>query len=92
VSRLALRTSRPSGDSWEAMASRVDIGDAASQVQVRVGVDRGGVVSQQCKRVVETVRLRYFLATLFVPQTSSTPEDPHPLIIGLLRTATQNPR
>jgi CTP synthase (UTP-ammonia lyase) len=41
-------------------------------------------------RIVELPRLRYFLATLFVPQTSSTPEDPHPLIVGLLRAATQS--
>ena len=43
-------------------------------------------------RIVELPSLRYFLATLFVPQTSSTPEDPHPLIVGLLRAATQNRR
>jgi hypothetical protein len=28
-------------------------------------------------RIVELTSLRYFLATLFVPQTSSMPEDPH---------------
>jgi CTP synthase (UTP-ammonia lyase) len=43
-------------------------------------------------RILELPSLRYFLATLFVPQTSSTPEAPHPLIGGLLRAATQNPR
>jgi CTP synthase (UTP-ammonia lyase) len=43
-------------------------------------------------RILELPSLRYFLATLFVPQTSSTPEAPHPLIDGLLRAATQNPR
>jgi CTP synthase (UTP-ammonia lyase) len=43
-------------------------------------------------RVVELPSLRYFLATLFVPQTSSTPEAPHSLIVGLLRAAMQNPR
>lgn len=39
-------------------------------------------------RILELPDLRYFLATLFVPQTSSTPEVPHPLIVGLLRAAT----
>ena len=43
-------------------------------------------------RILELPSLRYFLATLFVPQTSSTPEAPHPLIVGFLRAATQNPR
>jgi CTP synthase (UTP-ammonia lyase) len=41
-------------------------------------------------RIVELSGLRYFLATLFVPQTSSTPEVPHPLIVGLLHAAAQN--
>ncbi len=36
-------------------------------------------------RIVELPELRYFLATLFVPQTSSTPETPHPLVVGLVR-------
>jgi hypothetical protein len=31
-----------------------------------------------------------FVATLFVPQTSSTPDAPHPLIAGLLRAAANN--
>lgn len=43
-------------------------------------------------RILELPSLRYFLATLFVPQTSSTAEVPHPLIVGLLRAATHNPR
>jgi CTP synthase (UTP-ammonia lyase) len=43
-------------------------------------------------RIIELPGLRYFLATLFVPQTSSTPEAPHPLIAGLLSAATSNPR
>lgn len=37
-------------------------------------------------RVLELPHLRFFVATLFVPQTSSTPDKPHPLIIGLLRS------
>jgi CTP synthase (UTP-ammonia lyase) len=42
-------------------------------------------------RIVELPSLRYFLATLFVPQASSTPKSPHPLIVGLLRAVTQRP-
>lgn len=51
------------------------------------GIDQDGE-----PRIVELSSLRYFLATLFVPQTSSTPESPHPLIAGFLRAATQNVR
>ena len=29
----------------------------------------------------------FFIATLFVPQLTSTPERPHPLILGLIRAA-----
>jgi CTP synthase (UTP-ammonia lyase) len=41
-------------------------------------------------RILELPNLRYFVATWFVPQTSSTPDAPHPLIAGLLRAATNN--
>jgi CTP synthase (UTP-ammonia lyase) len=41
-------------------------------------------------RIIELPDLRFFLATLFVPQTSSTPDAPHPLIIGLLSAAANN--
>jgi CTP synthase (UTP-ammonia lyase) len=41
-------------------------------------------------RILELPDLRFFLATLFVPQTSSTPDAPHPLIVGLLRAAANN--
>jgi CTP synthase (UTP-ammonia lyase) len=36
-------------------------------------------------RILELSDRRFFVATLFVPQTSSTADTPHPLIIGLLR-------
>lgn len=41
-------------------------------------------------RILELPDLRFFVATLFVPQTSSTPDNPHPLIIGLLRSAAND--
>ncbi|MBW0016854.1 MAG: CTP synthase [Mycobacterium sp.] len=41
-------------------------------------------------RIVELPDLRFFLATLFVPQTSSTPDAPHPLIIGFLSAVANN--
>lgn len=46
------------------------------------GIDQDGE-----PRIIELPHLRYFVATLFVPQTSSTPETPHPLVTGLLRAA-----
>lgn len=38
-------------------------------------------------RVVEITRQRFFCATLFVPQLSSSQESPHPLICGFLLAA-----
>lgn len=38
-------------------------------------------------RVLELPKHPFYLATLFVPQTRSVPERPHPLVVGLLRAA-----
>lgn len=46
------------------------------------GVDHDGE-----PRVVELPGHRFFVATLFVPQTSSTSVRPHPLVTGLLAAA-----
>jgi CTP synthase (UTP-ammonia lyase) len=46
------------------------------------GVDQDGEV-----RVVELPGLRFFVATLFVPQASSAPGAPHPLVAAYLAAA-----
>ena len=46
------------------------------------GVDDDGEV-----RVVELGDHPFFVATLFLPQLSSTPATPHPLIVEFLRAA-----
>jgi CTP synthase (UTP-ammonia lyase) len=38
-------------------------------------------------RVIELPALRFFMGTLFVPQASSAPSSPHPLIVALLEAA-----
>jgi CTP synthase (UTP-ammonia lyase) len=40
-------------------------------------------------RIVELPDHRFFIATLFLPQLSSTMERPHPLIVGYLRAAME---
>lgn len=47
-----------------------------------VGVDQDGEA-----RVLELPERRFFVATLFVPQLSSEPGAPHPLIVAYLRAA-----
>jgi CTP synthase (UTP-ammonia lyase) len=48
------------------------------------GVDQDGEA-----RIVELPSHHFFVATLFVPQTSSAPDAPHPLIGAYLAAATQ---
>jgi CTP synthase (UTP-ammonia lyase) len=54
-------------------------------------VDAGLVISGADQdgepRIIEIPRLNYFLATLFVPQTSSTSGAPHPVVTSFLRAA-----
>jgi CTP synthase (UTP-ammonia lyase) len=40
-------------------------------------------------RIVELSAHRFFIATLFLPQLSSTPSQPHPLILEYLRAAME---
>ncbi len=46
------------------------------------GVDLDGEA-----RVVEAAGHPFFAATLFLPQASSEPENPHPLLVAFLRAA-----
>ena len=48
------------------------------------GVDADGEV-----RALELPDHPFYIATLFVPQTRSTPERPHPLIVGFLHSALE---
>jgi len=48
-----------------------------------------GVNQDQEARILELPDHSFFVATLFVPQLTSTPERPHPLIVAYLRAALQ---
>jgi len=41
-------------------------------------------------RIVEIEGRRFFMASLFLPQMSSTPEKPHPMIMRLLEEALRS--
>ena len=47
-----------------------------------VGVDQNGEA-----RILELAEHAFYVATLFVPQLTSTEEQPHPLIAAYLRAA-----
>lgn len=59
--------------------------DAFTYAPLRVsGTDAEGQV-----RIVELPSHRFYLATLFLPQLSSTPDAPHPLVVAFLTAACE---
>lgn len=64
-----------------------DFAQAISDAGFRiVGTDSEGEA-----RVMEITEHPFFVGTLFVPQTRSTPDNPHPLVTAFLRAVTQVP-
>ena len=53
----------------------------------RGGLKISGIGPEGEARIVELPSNQFFLATLFLPQLSSTPENPHPLLTAFLRAA-----
>jgi CTP synthase (UTP-ammonia lyase) len=51
------------------------------------GLRVAGVDDQQETRIVELPDHPFFVATLFVPPLSSTPEQSHPLLLAYLQAA-----
>jgi CTP synthase (UTP-ammonia lyase) len=47
-----------------------------------------GVDENEEVRIVEIADHPFFIATLFLPQLSSNPLEPHPLVISFLKAAT----
>lgn len=54
---------------------------------VRNGLVVSGTDQEGEPRIVELPGRRFFVATLFVPQTSSAPGSPHPLLVALVEAA-----
>ncbi len=55
----------------------------------RSGLKISAVGPEGEARIVELPTHRFFLATLFLPQLSSTPARPHPLLVEFLRAAIE---
>ena len=56
---------------------------------VTAGLVVSGVDADDEARIIELPGHRFFLATLFVPQVTSTPASPHPLLCALVTAAAQ---
>jgi CTP synthase (UTP-ammonia lyase) len=55
---------------------------------VHAGLAISGSDQRGEPRIVELPELRFFLATLFVPQTTSTRQRPHPLLVAFVAAST----
>ncbi len=54
---------------------------------IKGGLKVAGQDDSENVRIVELPGQRFFVATLFLPQLSSSAENPHPLILGYLKAA-----
>lgn len=48
-----------------------------------------GIGADGSIRIIELATHHFFMATLFVPQLSSSPQRPHPLILWFLKIVTE---
>jgi nitroimidazol reductase NimA-like FMN-containing flavoprotein (pyridoxamine 5'-phosphate oxidase superfamily) len=74
----------PSGPARERYYCRFGVDPAHVGVLADAGMVVSGVDQAGEPRIVEMVDRRFCLATLFVPQTSSTPGTPHPIVAGFV--------
>lgn len=75
------------GDVVEEYFCRYGISPQFSALLQREGMRVSGVDVGGEPRVIELPGKGFYLATLFVPQTASMPERPHPLLVGYLKAA-----
>jgi CTP synthase (UTP-ammonia lyase) len=54
---------------------------------IGTGLAVSGTDDEGAVRILEHTALRFFMGTLFVPQTSSSPDVPHPLLLALVQAA-----
>jgi CTP synthase (UTP-ammonia lyase) len=56
---------------------------------VESGLTISGIDNDGKARIIEVHNKRFFIATGFLPQLNSTPENPHPLIMAFLKAAAE---
>ena len=85
----ALRAIYGASDATERYYCRFGVNPAHRPALEAAGLTTAGVdVADGDVRIVRIPAHPFFIATLFVPQTASTPERPHPLVTAFVRAAS----
>lgn len=71
----------------EQFACRFGLNPGHLDTLTHAGLVVSGVDADHQPRVVELPTLAFYVATLFVPQATSAPDAPHPLVVAFLDTA-----
>lgn len=79
----------PSGSSTERYYCNFGLNPDYTDALVAGGLAVSGVDQDDEPRIIELPDLRFFLATLFVPQTSSSAATPHPVVTSFVRAAQE---
>lgn len=75
------------GEATEQFVCNYGLNPAYREIISHGGLKIAGIDPSEEVRIVELSAHRFFLATLFLPQMSSTPTRPHPLIVAYLQAA-----
>jgi CTP synthase (UTP-ammonia lyase) len=82
ASRIYART-----DVEEAFNCNYELNPEYQGILEKAGMKISGVSSNGIARIVELAENKFYVGTGFIPQISSTPERPHPLIAAFLKAA-----
>lgn len=74
-------------ESDEKFQCRYGLNETYQSAIVDKGLHVVGGDGEGAARIVELIDHRFFIATLFLPQLSSTPEKPHPLFAAFINAA-----
>lgn len=75
------------GEATEQFVCNYGLNPAYREIISHGGLTIAGIDASEEVRIVELSTHRFFLASLFLPQLSSTPTMPHPLIVAYLQAA-----
>jgi CTP synthase (UTP-ammonia lyase) len=76
-------------DATEKFACNYGLNPAYREKISQAGLKIAGVDSAGDVTAVELSAQRFFIATLFLPQLSSSPDNPHPFIVAYLKAARE---